>query len=83
MGEIIDLAAVDWQREADIYGEAGEYMASDRVLDLAVTPLAAGGARADVIDGDTVVWREWRPTVSGAKAAAMAAARQIVKAEAA
>jgi len=82
MGGVVNLAAIDWRPEADIYGETGEYVAGDRGLDLAVTPLAAGGVLADVIDGAAVVWREWHPTISSAKAAAMAAARQIVEAEA-
>lgn len=80
MSKIVDIAAVGWQAEADIYGEAGEYMAGDRVLDLTVTPLSAGGVEADVIDGDAVVWREWRPTIASAKAAAMAAARRVAAA---
>lgn len=78
MKGIANIMGIDWEPEVDIYSEVGSYQARDgRLLDLVVTPLAAGGVEVDVIDGDTLAVREWRPTLASAKAAAIAAARRI------
>lgn len=84
MDDIINLTGINWQPEPDICGEVGGYLTNGgRLLELVVTPLGMGGVEVDVVDANIVVFREWRPTMTSAKAAAIVEASRIDKEEAA